>query len=157
MGSYFPNQESNLCPLKWKLRVLTTGPLGKSLFKKWLNNIVSYWWTIRLLSWLVCCLICLTNTCWWSIALIFRQYKFCCMNHLTHAILHSTNASVVWIPRNSIANQGICNFNFYRYWQFFPGMWEWIMCPLQYCVQCFIVVWEHIYSFVDPIYLCKIT
>ena len=27
----FPNQGSNLCPLQWKWRVLTTGPPGKSL------------------------------------------------------------------------------------------------------------------------------
>ena len=30
-GSYFPDQVSNPCPLQWKCRVLTTGPLGKSL------------------------------------------------------------------------------------------------------------------------------
>ena len=30
MGSYLPNQGSNLCPLLWKLRVLTTEPPGKS-------------------------------------------------------------------------------------------------------------------------------
>ena len=29
-GSQFPNQESNLCPLQWKLEVLTTGSPGKS-------------------------------------------------------------------------------------------------------------------------------
>ena len=28
--SYFPNQGLKLCPLRWKLRVLTTGPPGKS-------------------------------------------------------------------------------------------------------------------------------
>ena len=28
--SYFPNQGLNLCPLQWKLKVLTTGPPGKS-------------------------------------------------------------------------------------------------------------------------------
>ena len=27
--SYFPDQESNLPPLQWKLRVLTTEPPGK--------------------------------------------------------------------------------------------------------------------------------
>ena len=32
--SWFPNQGSNLCSLCWKLRVLTTGPLGKS-FALW--------------------------------------------------------------------------------------------------------------------------
>ena len=31
VGSYFPNQGLNLCPLHWKLRVLTSGPPGKSL------------------------------------------------------------------------------------------------------------------------------
>jgi len=30
VGSQFPNQESNLCPLQWKHRVLTTGHPGKS-------------------------------------------------------------------------------------------------------------------------------
>ena len=30
-GSQFPDQESNLCPLKWKLGVLTTGPPENSL------------------------------------------------------------------------------------------------------------------------------
>ena len=30
--SQFPNQGLNLCPLHWKCRVLTTGPLEKSLF-----------------------------------------------------------------------------------------------------------------------------
>ena len=29
-GSQFPDQGSNLCPLQWKHRVLTTGPPGKS-------------------------------------------------------------------------------------------------------------------------------
>ena len=29
-GSQFPDQGSNLCPLQWKRRVLTTGPPGKS-------------------------------------------------------------------------------------------------------------------------------
>ena len=31
VGSYFPNQGSNPCPLQWKYGVLTTGPPGKSL------------------------------------------------------------------------------------------------------------------------------
>ena len=31
VGSWFPDQESNLCRLQWTGRVLTTGPLGKSL------------------------------------------------------------------------------------------------------------------------------
>ena len=30
VGSYFPNQESNLCPLHWKQRVLITEPRGMS-------------------------------------------------------------------------------------------------------------------------------
>ena len=30
VGSEFPDQESNLCPLHWKHGVLTTGPSGKS-------------------------------------------------------------------------------------------------------------------------------
>ena len=30
VGSQFPNQGSNLCPLQWKRGVLTTGPPGKS-------------------------------------------------------------------------------------------------------------------------------
>ena len=30
VGSYFPDQGSNLCPLQWERKVLTTGPLGKS-------------------------------------------------------------------------------------------------------------------------------
>ena len=30
-GSSFPNKGSNLCPLQWQHRVLTTGPPGKSL------------------------------------------------------------------------------------------------------------------------------
>ena len=30
--SYFPDQESNQCPLQWKHRVLITGPPGDSLF-----------------------------------------------------------------------------------------------------------------------------
>ena len=30
VGSWFPNQGLNLSPLQWKLRVLTTGPPGKS-------------------------------------------------------------------------------------------------------------------------------
>ena len=29
-GSYFPDQGSNLCPLQWKPRALTTAPPGKS-------------------------------------------------------------------------------------------------------------------------------
>ena len=32
VGSYFPDQGLILCPLKWKPRVLNTGPLGKFLF-----------------------------------------------------------------------------------------------------------------------------
>ena len=35
-GSQFPNEQSNLCPLQWKGRVLTTGPPGnpqKSIFQ----------------------------------------------------------------------------------------------------------------------------
>ena len=31
VGSYFPKQGLNLCPLRWEPRVLTTGPPGKSL------------------------------------------------------------------------------------------------------------------------------
>ena len=31
VGSQFPNQGSNPCPLQWKHGVLTTGPPGKSL------------------------------------------------------------------------------------------------------------------------------
>ena len=31
VGSYFPNQGSNLCSLQWKLVFLTTGPPGKSV------------------------------------------------------------------------------------------------------------------------------
>ena len=31
MGSSFPNRGSNLCPLQWRLGVLTTGPSGKFL------------------------------------------------------------------------------------------------------------------------------
>ena len=30
VGSYFPNQGLNLCPLPWKCRVLTVGPAGES-------------------------------------------------------------------------------------------------------------------------------
>ena len=30
VGSYFPDQGSNLCPLQWKCRVLTTGLPGNS-------------------------------------------------------------------------------------------------------------------------------
>ena len=37
-GSWFPNQGTNLCPLQWKWRLLTTGPPGNSppwiIFKK---------------------------------------------------------------------------------------------------------------------------
>ena len=31
VGSLFPNQGSNPCPLHWEHTALTTGPLGKSL------------------------------------------------------------------------------------------------------------------------------
>ena len=31
VGSQFPDQGLNLCPLQWKCGVLTTGPPGKSL------------------------------------------------------------------------------------------------------------------------------
>ena len=31
VGSYFPNQDSNRCPLHWKHSVLTTGQIGDSL------------------------------------------------------------------------------------------------------------------------------
>ena len=31
MGPYFPDQGSHLCPLQWKLQVLTPGPPGNSL------------------------------------------------------------------------------------------------------------------------------
>ena len=41
--SYFPNQESNLCPLHWRLCVLTTGPPGKSLFI-FIANIIDIHW-----------------------------------------------------------------------------------------------------------------
>ena len=34
VGSWFPDQGLSLCPLNWKHRVLTTGPLGKSHLKK---------------------------------------------------------------------------------------------------------------------------
>ena len=34
VGSWFPQQGSNLCPLQWKRRVSTTGPPGKSLFAR---------------------------------------------------------------------------------------------------------------------------
>lgn len=30
-GPSFPYKGSNLCPLQWKFRLLSTGPLGKSL------------------------------------------------------------------------------------------------------------------------------
>ena len=30
VGSYFPKQRSNPCPMQWKHRVLATGPPGKS-------------------------------------------------------------------------------------------------------------------------------
>ena len=29
-GTYFPDQGSNPCPVDWELRVLATGPAGKS-------------------------------------------------------------------------------------------------------------------------------
>ena len=29
-GTYFPDQGSNPCPVDWELRVLPTGPAGKS-------------------------------------------------------------------------------------------------------------------------------
>ena len=31
VGSYFPSQGLNLCPLEWKCGTLTTGPPGHSL------------------------------------------------------------------------------------------------------------------------------
>ena len=31
VGSWLPHQMSNLCPLQWRCRVLTTGPPGKTL------------------------------------------------------------------------------------------------------------------------------
>ena len=35
----FPGQKLNLCPLEWKLGVLSTGPLGKSLLFFFLNQL----------------------------------------------------------------------------------------------------------------------
>ena len=42
MGN-FPNQESNLCPLQRKFRVLTTGPSGKSLYSFKKENLTFYY------------------------------------------------------------------------------------------------------------------
>ena len=33
VGSQFPDQGSNPCPLQWKFPVLTNGPAGKSLMR----------------------------------------------------------------------------------------------------------------------------
>ena len=41
-GSLFPDQGSNLCPLRWKRRVSTTGPPGKSLFFLFFNTQTGY-------------------------------------------------------------------------------------------------------------------
>lgn len=41
MGSYFPNQRSNLCFLQWKSRILTTGLPGKSPRHQPLRNVLS--------------------------------------------------------------------------------------------------------------------
>ena len=41
VGSYFPYQGSNLCPLHWKRGLLTTGPPGKSL-KQGFNHLDFY-------------------------------------------------------------------------------------------------------------------
>ena len=41
MGSYFPNQASNPCPLQWKCSVLTTGPPRKSPCLLFLTVLVS--------------------------------------------------------------------------------------------------------------------
>ena len=42
MGSWFLDQGSNSCSLKWKHRVLTTGPPGNSQHGMFLNESVSY-------------------------------------------------------------------------------------------------------------------
>ena len=47
MGSYFPHQRSNQCPLCWKHWVLTTGPPEKS------QGDISLWFWFAVLWWLV--------------------------------------------------------------------------------------------------------
>ena len=47
-----------------------------------------YLWTLKLLPWLVYCLIYLTNSYWWSTALIFSCFKYCCVNNVIYTILH---------------------------------------------------------------------
>ena len=49
VGSYFPNLISNLCPLHWEFRVLTTGRPGKS-----------HWWPFMYLFILSLCLLTFT-------------------------------------------------------------------------------------------------
>ena len=47
MGSYFPHQRSNQCPMCWKHWVLTTGPPEKS------QGDISLWFWFAVLWWLV--------------------------------------------------------------------------------------------------------
>ena len=42
VGSYFPNQGSNLCSLQGKCGVITTGPLGKSPIHFFISSLLLY-------------------------------------------------------------------------------------------------------------------
>ena len=49
-GSQFPDQGSNLGPLQWEHRVLTTGPPGKSLTEySYVPGIVEHFLRVRLI------------------------------------------------------------------------------------------------------------